>query len=66
MERMLKPRVVAEQLEVTPRTVVRWINVGELKGVKVGRVWRIPETELKAYIRRRRSGRIQPVEDQAI
>lgn len=66
MDRMLKPRAVAETLEVTPRTVVRWITSGDLRGVKVGRVWRVPEKELEAYLKRRRSGRVQPVSDQAV
>jgi excisionase family DNA binding protein len=41
LETLLKPRAVAELADVSPRTVVRWIHEGKLKGVKVGRVWRV-------------------------
>lgn len=47
VKRLLTPREVGKQLGVTPRTVVRWINEEKIKAVKVGRVWRIPEEEVR-------------------
>lgn len=45
-ERLLTPREAGEWLGVTPRTVVRWIREGKMKGVKVGRVWRVSSHEV--------------------
>jgi len=35
------PREAAVMLRVTPRTVSRWCRDGELRAIKIGRVWRI-------------------------
>jgi excisionase family DNA binding protein len=40
----------AEKLDVHPRTVLRFINQGKLKAVKVGRQWRIKNIDLRAFI----------------
>ena len=50
---------VAKVLQVNQRTVNRLLERGELRGVKVGRLWRIPEAALDAYLRGERpeSGR---------
>jgi acetyl-CoA synthetase len=45
-QRFFSPRKVAEIYDVEPRTVVRWIRQGKMRGVKVGRVWRVPEEAL--------------------
>ncbi len=42
---------VADVLKVNPRTVNRMLERGELRGVKAGRLWRIPEDALNAYLR---------------
>ena len=39
-------REVAEILKVTERTIYNLIESGELKAVKVGDLWRIPESSL--------------------
>jgi excisionase family DNA binding protein len=49
-ETLLKPRTVAEWLDVSPRTVVRWINEGKLKGTKVGRVWRVKALDYYKFL----------------
>ena len=41
---------VAEILKVNPRTVNRMLERGELKGFKVGRLWRVSQTALEAYM----------------
>ncbi len=50
MMRLLKPEEAAEILGVNLGTVRRWLREGKLKGVKVGRLWRITEEDLKAFI----------------
>jgi excisionase family DNA binding protein len=42
---------VAKVLQVNPRTVNRMLERGELRGVKAGRLWRIPQEALDAYLR---------------
>lgn len=41
---------VAEQLKVHPRTVYRLLEAGELRGVKVGRQWRITLEALNTFL----------------
>jgi excisionase family DNA binding protein len=51
---LLSVAQAAERLGVHPNTVYRMIACGRLRAVKVGRLWRIPESEL---------GRIEPASD---
>ena len=37
----LSPDEVAKNLKVTPRTVYRWLESGQLPAEKVGRTWRV-------------------------
>ncbi len=46
MERFLTAEQVAELLQVHLDTVRRWLREGTLHGRKIGRVWRVPESEL--------------------
>ena len=41
---------VAQILKVHPRTVYRMLDRGELKGFKVGTVWRISQPTLEAFM----------------
>jgi excisionase family DNA binding protein len=52
MEPLLTAKETADVLKVTVRTVYNLLERGELRGVKVGRVWRFSEDELKAYLER--------------
>jgi excisionase family DNA binding protein len=48
---------VAKRLKVTPLTVRRWLNNGELDGTRLsaGRAgWRISEADLEAFLAKRR------------
>jgi len=45
--KLLSTRKVGEQLDVSPRTVSRWIREGRIKAVKLGRVWRVPVSEVQ-------------------
>lgn len=40
------PQEVAGRLKVEVRTVHAWLRDGTMKGTKVGRLWRIPESEI--------------------
>jgi len=53
---MLTPAQIAERLGVAERTVYRWLRQGNLRGVKVGRRWRIAEGDLDTFLRLDRSG----------
>lgn len=46
MERFFTVEQVAESLQVHLDTVRRWLRTGQLQGLKIGRVWRISESEL--------------------
>ncbi len=51
-DRHLSLSEVAEIMEVTERTVRRWIKAGRLKAYKPGRDYRIPESAVKDFIER--------------
>ncbi len=46
-----------ELLGVNKISILREIHRGHLRGLKVGRVWRIRVTELETYLKRREEGR---------
>ena len=46
----LTPQEVSDFLRVSVYTVRRWIKQGELPAYKVGRGWRISETDLSAWL----------------
>ena len=50
-ERYFSPDDVALKLNVKPLTVRRWLKSGKLKGLKVGRLWRVRESDLKAFLK---------------
>ena len=47
--------VAAEMLSVSTKTVRREIDRGHLRAVRIGRLWRVPTSELEAYLRRRQT-----------
>lgn len=46
----LTPEHVAERLAVSPLTVRKWLRSGKLKGIKIGRLWRITERDFQDFI----------------
>jgi len=50
MERLLTPEEAAERLAVSPKSIREWLRQGKLKGVKAGRLWRIRERDLEAFL----------------
>ena len=45
------PQEVAGKLKVNIHTVYRWIREGKLDAVKIGDLWRIPESVLREFLR---------------
>ena len=62
MEKLLTTQEVADYLGLTQRTIYTYIQSGSLRAVKVGREWRIKESELEAFINRG-NGEIKDKED---
>lgn len=52
MERLLTPKQVADILQVKLITVVTYLRSGALRGVKVGRLWRVRSADLEEFLRR--------------
>ena len=50
---------VAERLQVGEQTVRRWIRDGDLGAVKLGRAFRVTETDLEEFIQSRRTLRLR-------
>lgn len=50
MEKYYSTEDVAEILGFKEKTVREWLRAGKLKGKKVGRVWRIKESDLEEFI----------------
>lgn len=46
METLLTVEEAARALKVRVETVRRWLREGTLRGRKIGRIWRIPESEV--------------------
>lgn len=46
----LSVQSAADELEVTPRTIYRFINDGKLAAYRIGRVYRIKRTDLNGFL----------------
>jgi excisionase family DNA binding protein len=44
---------IAERLNVGSATVRKWLREGKLKGVRAGRLWRVKEIDLQAFLERK-------------
>ena len=53
-DRLLSPKEAAEELGVSVWTVYRLIYRGDLTAIKVGRLLKIPESSIEAYLDLRR------------
>ncbi len=53
MELLLTVEQAAQRLQIAQSTARRLLKVGELRGVKVGRQWRVPESALSELANRR-------------
>jgi len=55
-QRILTPEEVASRLRVTRRAVYAWLLSGRLRGLKAGRLWRVREEALEAFLADRGAG----------
>ena len=51
-DQLLTPKEAAARLKISRLTIGDWLRSGKLKGVKVGRLWRVRESELEAFLKR--------------
>ena len=51
VEKLLTVEDAAKVLLVKPTTVRTWLKASKLKGMKMGRLWRVRESELEAFLR---------------
>lgn len=49
-EELMTVAEVAEFFRVTPMTVYRWVGSGKIRGVRVGRTWRVPRSEVDKVV----------------
>lgn len=47
---LLTPEEVAERLRVSRPTVYAWLKMGQLRGLRAGKVWRITPAALAAFV----------------
>ena len=50
MSDYVSAETIAEEIDVTPKTVRDWLRTGELVGIKVGNSWRIHRADFDRYI----------------
>jgi excisionase family DNA binding protein len=50
VERIYTPEEVAELLSVTPKTVKDWLRAGKLKGSKLGKLWRVQDSDIQRFM----------------
>ncbi|WP_338819583.1 helix-turn-helix domain-containing protein [Neomoorella thermoacetica] len=49
-EKFYSPHEVAKMYNVKEETVRKWLYRGNIRGIKMGRLWRIPESALREFI----------------
>jgi excisionase family DNA binding protein len=49
-EKLLTPEEAAEYLAVSPKTIRKWLRGEKIKGVKIGKLWRIRKKDLDALL----------------
>jgi len=50
-EQLLSPEEVAKRLAISPKTVRDYLRAGRIKGMKLGRLWRVRESDLQQYLK---------------
>ena len=50
-QKYYSPNDLAEKFNIKSDTVRKWINQGKLKAIKLGDIWRIPESALDKFIK---------------
>jgi len=49
-DQLLTPEEAAARLKISRLTIGDWLRSGKLKGLKVGRLWRVRESDLEAFL----------------
>lgn len=52
-DKLLTSEQVSKILQVHPFTVLKYLKAGKLKGIKLGRVWRIRESDVERFLEER-------------
>lgn len=47
------PEEIAESLRVSEETVRRWLRKGDLKGLRLGRAWRVYHSDFMNFIEKK-------------
>ena len=50
IEQLYTQEEVAKVLSIHPKTVGDWLRTGKLRGIKIGKFWRVRESELQRFI----------------
>ena len=50
LDRLYTTEQVAKLLQIHPLTVLKYINSGKLRAIKLGRVYRVTETSLQKFL----------------
>jgi excisionase family DNA binding protein len=53
-EKLYSVEEAAEALGISPLTLGDWLRAGKIIGTKIGRKWRITESDLQAFIDKNR------------
>jgi excisionase family DNA binding protein len=48
-ERYITVAEAAKILNIHPRTVTKYLITGQLRGAKMGRIWRLDEKDIRAF-----------------
>ncbi len=48
---------VAEMLDLSPVTIARWCNSGEIPAYRLGRKWKINKAEFDAWLQERKNAK---------
>ncbi len=59
-EKLLTTEQVAGILQVHPFTVLKYIKTGKIKAIKLGRVWRIRESDVEGFLEERSMASKEP------
>ena len=55
---LLTVETLCKKLQVSENTAYLLLKTGQLKGFKVGRMWRIPQSSLDSYVVNQLSGKV--------
>lgn len=61
-DKLLTSEQVSKILQVHPFTVLKYLKAGKLKGIKLGRVWRIRESDVERFLEERSMASAEPPE----